>query len=88
MESKVYTSLLGLLVKEGICMHEDKHIICNLLLFTLQETRGLGNLISLDYDENKELVVAKFSNRVDEVINVSMDSGIAMVNDIIKVLTE
>ena len=51
---------------------------------TLKLTRHLSDLIDLDYIEEKELVVAHFEGGGKKEINVAMDSGIAMIRDIIR----
>lgn len=68
-------------------MNEDKQKICDLLLIVLQNTRNLCDLVSLEYvrqDEYKEIVKAKFVNGAEKIANVSMDSGTAMIRDIVK----
>lgn len=68
-------------------MSEDKQKICDLLLPVLQATRDLHNLVSLEYvrqDKYKEFVKAKFANEYETVANVSMDSGVAMIRDILR----
>ena len=66
---------------------EDKQLICDLLLEALQATRHLADLKSLTYryiSAGNEIVEAVFCGNYAKVINVSMDSGIAMIRDIIK----
>ena len=63
-------------------MKEDKQAICNALLLALQKTIHLNDLISLRYDEKLEIVIALFKNRATKLVNVAMDSGIAMIKDI------
>ncbi len=65
---------------------EDKQKICDRLLETLKLTRQLYDLIDLDYIEEKELVVAHFEGGGKKEINVAMDSGIAMIKDIIRAI--
>lgn len=62
---------------------ENKQTILNLLLPTLQATRNLYDLISLDYDKEKEIVIAHFANG-KKLVNVEGDSGTAMIKDILK----
>ena len=47
-------------------------------------TRLGTDLIDLDYIEESEIVVAYFEGGHKVDINVAMDSGIAMINDIIR----
>lgn len=61
-------------------------MICDRLLETLKLTRQLYDLIDLDYIEGKELVVAHFEGGGKKEINVAMDSGIAMIRDIIRAI--
>lgn len=63
-------------------MKEDKQAICDALLLALQKTIHLSDLISLRYDEKIEIVIALFENRSTKLVNVAMDSGIAMIKDI------
>lgn len=63
-------------------MEENKQRICDRLLSTLQETRGAHDLVSLVYDAEKEIVVATFSGGGTRRCNVALDSGTAMIRDI------
>lgn len=65
-------------------MREDKQKICDLLLPALQATRSLYDLQELEYSEGRELVYAKFESGYQKVVNVAMDSGTAMIRDIVK----
>lgn len=61
---------------------EDKETICKLLCKVLQKTRGAADLVSLTYDSESEIVTAAFEGGTKK-INVSMDSGTAMIRDIV-----
>ena len=61
---------------------ENKRYICELLCHALQETRGAQDLISLTYIPELEVVEAMFRGGRRE-INVAMDSGVAMIRDIV-----
>lgn len=61
---------------------EDKETICKLLCKVLQKTRGAADLVSLTYDSESEIVTAAFEGGTKK-INVAMDSGTAMVRDIV-----
>lgn len=61
---------------------EDKQRICDLLLVTLQATRGAQDVVSMVYDGEAELVVITFLSGGKRIINVAMDSGTAMIRDI------
>ena len=63
---------------------EDKQKICDLLKAALQTTYSAGDLVDLEYDGKKEIVVATFAGGGKRVINVAMDSGTAMIRDIVK----
>lgn len=63
---------------------ENKQKICDLLLPALQATRNLHDLVSLHYvnAQSREIVVAEFASGSTKIANVSMDSGTAMIQDI------
>lgn len=69
-------------------MEENKQEICDSLLKTLQKTRHLSDLYSLIYTgkmtSGNEYVVATFRTGNRKAINVTADSGIAMIKDIVK----
>lgn len=62
---------------------EDKQMILDLLLPALQVTRNLHDLQELRFDEKNELVYAKFPGGT-KVVNVAVDSGAAMVLDVMQ----
>lgn len=65
---------------------ENKQQICNLLCETLRATRNHSDIVELKYDRvtsDLELVhVVWMGGR--KTVNVSMDSGSAMIRDIMK----
>lgn len=61
---------------------EDKQLICSQLCFALQLTDNCKDLYSIIYDKEKELVYIRFSGGT-KTVNVQMDSGTAMVRDIV-----
>ena len=63
-------------------MTENKQKICDLLLITLQETSNAADVISLIHDEESETVTVTFLSGGKRVVNVAMDSGTAMIRDI------
>ena len=65
---------------------EDKANICRLLLGVLQQTRQCRDLVELEYINNDgdEYVNAVFACGSSVPINVTADSGIAMILDITK----
>lgn len=70
---------------------EDKQKICDYLQQALQETHALHGLKSLVYQKEDpehfgfETVTANFKHG-RRIINVEMDSGIALVKDILKAI--
>lgn len=69
-------------------MEENKKEITKALLPVLQMTRNLWDLIDLEYREDEEVsgvevVIATFRNGHRKVVDVTMDSGTALIKDII-----
>lgn len=62
---------------------ENKQRILDLLLPALQETRNLHDLVELEYRADRELVYAKFTSGNYKIVNVAMDSGTAMICDVV-----
>lgn len=71
-------------------MKEDKRKICELLLQTLQSTREYRDLVDLEYHDNSltpdAYVFARFACGSTMRVDVSLDSGSAMIRDILKCL--
>lgn len=70
---------------------EDKKEITALLLKTLKATSYYYDLEDLVYemhDDYFETVTAKYRNGVETVVNVSADSGLALIKDVIRRLEE
>lgn len=70
-------------------MKEDKQKICDLLCEALKATRHQDDLISLVYEKNDagyETVTSIYNGGGSRSVNVTMDSGIAMIRDILKSL--
>lgn len=63
---------------------ENKQLICNLLCETLQATRNQADLKKLRYNDEKETVTITWENGGQKIVNVAMDSGTAMIRDIMK----
>ena len=80
LESKVADS--GTVEVEPL--EEDKQLICDKLLNVLHLTRGLFDVLELTYDSGKETVTALFESGYTKTANVCMDSGVAMIRDILK----
>jgi len=70
----------------GEIFRENKQDICDKLLETLKSTRALNDLVGLKYDGESEVVEAVFEKGYTCTINVAMDSGIAMIRDILRAL--
>ena len=70
-------------------MRENKQKICDLLCATLKETRDQDDLMELKYEQNDagyETVTSIYNGGGSRTINVTMDSGVAMIRDIMKSL--
>lgn len=68
-------------------LEEDKQLICTQLLDVLQMTRGLYDVEDLEYSADStgtETVTALFRGGYTKTANVTMDSGIAMIKDILR----
>ena len=78
--------LVDLVERRKKAMYEDKQMICDKLLITLRYTSHLYDLLRLTYDDEKEIVTAMFDNGYEKRVNVHMDSGYAMIQDIIDAL--
>nr|DAU56407.1 MAG TPA: Large polyvalent-protein-associated domain 15 [Caudoviricetes sp.] len=63
---------------------EDKQRICSALASVLRLTRNLYDLAYLHYDPGTETVKATFLNGHTKTVNVALDSGTAMIRDIIQ----
>lgn len=68
---------------------EDKKKICKKLFELLTLTRDQEALVSLEYmptETHDEAVVATYRSGRKQEINVSMDSGIALIRDVVRAL--
>lgn len=65
-------------------MMEDKQAICDALTATLRLTRHFTDLAYLKYEDKSETVLVKFENGGTRLIGVGMDSGYAMIHDIVE----
>ena len=63
---------------------ENKQLICNLLCKTLQATRNQVDLVALNYNDKEETVTITWESGGQRIVNVAMDSGTAMIRDIMK----
>lgn len=66
-------------------MKDDKAAITQALLPVLQMTRDHADLVSLEYSKtkNRETVTASYKNHYHVAIDVTADSGIALIIDVI-----
>ena len=65
---------------------ENKQEILDKLLPALQATRIFRDLASLDYDPQTEMVTAVYDGGATLRVNVSGDSGFAMIKDVLRLL--
>jgi len=67
-------------------LREDKQPILDALKVTLNLTRAGDDITALNYDKEREEVQVHFNNSsfVARRINVSCDSGIAMIRDVMR----
>lgn len=69
-------------------MKEDKRKICSLLLPVVQATRAGWDVIDLEYTNNEfmddEYVRIRYASGYTKKVNVTLDSGAAMILDVIK----
>ena len=65
---------------------ENHQVICTFLCVTLRQPRQYRDLESLDHVQKGEerYVIARFVNGGYRKINVTADSGIAMIKDILE----
>lgn len=71
-------------------MGENKQLICDLLCKTLQATRYGDNIECIAYKPERYIETAevRFSGENVLKVNVTLDSGIAMIRDILKGLSD
>lgn len=68
---------------------EDKDLICKELAKLLKLTRNQSDLKALRYeilDNDEEIVTVEWEGGGRKVVGVSMDSGVAMIRDILRAL--
>lgn len=64
---------------------ENKQKILDYLLLALKETRAQHDLKALWYDPQLEQVIVRWKEG-RQVVNVSCDSGIAMIKDVLSAI--
>ena len=68
---------------------ENKQLILDSLCSALQLTRDQADLEALEYKEigpDKQHVIAIYNGGGSREINVSLDSGIAMIRDVLRAI--
>lgn len=67
-------------------MEEDKQAICDALCKALQLTRDASDLIRIVYHRTEDMEYAelKFQGSFRRRVNVTLDSGTAMIRDILR----
>lgn len=63
---------------------ENKQRVCDLLCHALQATDNTYDCEALNYNAEKETVTVVFEGGGKRIINVAMDSGTAMIRDIMR----
>lgn len=74
--------------REDLEKMEDKQAICNALAAALRRKRQFKDLLSLTYDDKSETVLVRFENGGMRLINVGLDSGYALIFDIVRYIIE
>lgn len=70
-------------------MKENKQLICDLLTETLKATRDQADVVSIKFRElgpDDQEVTVTYENGGFRSVNVSLDSGIAMIRDILRAI--
>lgn len=65
-------------------MKENKIEIVEALEALLKKTYYFNDLKELRYDEKREAVVATFENGFTKTASVAMDSGVAIIKDVLR----
>ncbi len=68
-------------------MDENLYEITEQLYLVLKRTRHFFDLAELKYcksDKNDALVIATFDNGFTKAVNVTADSGVALIDDVLK----
>ena len=66
-------------------MNENKQAILDALVECLRLTRDQQDLLNLQYDEKREVVWITWESG-NKPVNVAMDSGIAMIRDVLNAM--
>lgn len=62
---------------------ENKQGLCNDLCRLLRKTDNASDIVKISYDPLEETATVLFDSGGTRVINVAMDSGTAMIRDIV-----
>ena len=65
-------------------MTEDKQAILNAFLPALKLTRAGKDVVMLIYDKDSEKVLVEYTDGSNELVNVALGSGAAMIIDVAK----
>lgn len=68
----------------GISMNENKQEILNLLKKAVVKTVAGQDIIDLSYHPDLERVIITYNHGYEKSVNVAMDSGIAMIRDVLR----
>ena len=71
-------------IKIPSLLKEDKQEICSLLCRALRATINARDLVSLSYYPENEIIIACFRGGGTKQVNVALDSGTAMIRDIMR----
>ena len=63
---------------------ENKQSICDALVETLKYTRDANDVLTMIFHEDIEIVEIVFLSGGIRRVNVAMDSGVAMIRDIMR----
>lgn len=91
LTNKYVYGIINLSNEREVIVMENKQEICNLLLKTLKATRYGSDIAEINYyDEGNygEKAIISYSNGYEIIANVTADSGIAMIEDIIGTLLQ
>lgn len=68
-------------------MEENKELICEKLTETLKLTRQFSDLEGIALESNEETAVVHWNGGFESRVNVTCDSGSAMIRDILKAIS-
>lgn len=88
-EAKVIEAVKEYRQERRLRFYEDKQMICDLLCTALNATRDQRDLVRMDYQrrgDGDEVVYVIYESGC-KAVNVSLDSGIAMIRDILKAIS-